>query len=340
MCHAEAAGSLVQLTALPAETSMHLSMSDSFAVLLQSCPPEATAQVVAVLGRAFGIKEGTAASVVDAAPIILVGELSKDEAACLSLVLRPLILVGADLIITDALPDDLPKIDWPRRPLVFKQNISDLPACHRFKVPVGVGQEASLLDLLHARLEGSSHPSSRSPQRDGSSSREVFTENDLGEITPFSNPVLPAGSSSSSRSAAVPDTDLVSRMNEIFPDEDGQLIPNANDISSILDQVLPDDEPSSGSASSLSGAMPAVNLGQAGRGSGSHAVFLAKIADENRRKKAVPLLAELAGMSDGEAEALSKKIIIPVLKGVSKDEAETAKQRFAEIGVLARIKAG
>ena len=67
-------------------------------------------------------------------------------------------------------------------------------------------------------------------------------------------------------------------------------------------------------------------------------VFLAKIADESRRQKAVPLIAELAGITTEEADVRSKKVIIPVLKGASKDDAELAKQKFAKIGILARVK--
>ena len=69
-----------------------------------------------------------------------------------------------------------------------------------------------------------------------------------------------------------------------------------------------------------------------------HAVFLAKIADEGRRQKAVPLIAEMAKITLEEAEALSKKVIIPVLKGATQAEAEAAKQKFAKIGILARVK--
>ena len=46
----------------------------------------------------------------------------------------------------------------------------------------------------------------------------------------------------------------------------------------------------------------------------------------------------LAKITPDEAEALSKKVIIPVLKGASQADAEAAKQKFAKIGILARVK--
>ena len=134
--------------------------------------------------------------------------------------------------------------------------------------------------------------------------------------------------------------DAIARLNELFPEEENPagFIPNNNDITSILNRLLPDEESSSdripvrGTGQS-SGRLSAVPVN-------GFSVFLAKIGDEQRRQKAVPLLAELARISTEEAEALSKKVIIPVLKGVTKDEAESAKQRFAKIGILARVKGG
>jgi len=140
-------------------------------------------------------------------------------------------------------------------------------------------------------------------------------------------------------------------MDELFPDDGEGIIPNTQDITNMLNKLLPDED---GGSAAASGGQPAQSGGQvaqpsgqqaiAGGGSGGgsegHSVFLAKISDENRRKKAIPLLVELIGISEDEAEKLAKKVIIPVLKGVTKEDAEQAKHRFAEIGVLARIKGG
>ena len=157
--------------------------------------------------------------------------------------------------------------------------------------------------------------------------------------------------------------EVASRMNELFPDEsDGDTVPDAGSVTSILDQILPQDDSANVGGSSGANVSPG-NVGGAALTSahynaasispgsgvfrnptaddpqgGGWSVFLAKIADPNRREKAVPLLAELSGISEEEATALSKKVIIPVLRGVSKEDAERAKHRFAEIGVLARVR--
>jgi hypothetical protein len=129
----------------------------------------------------------------------------------------------------------------------------------------------------------------------------------------------------------------MARLNELFPeDESSGFLPNNQDITSILNKLLPDEDGSSSSNTPASGSSNRMN---SSGGSHGHAVFLAKIADEGRRQKAVELISELSKISKEEADVLSKKVIIPVLKGATKEEAEAAKARFAKIGILARIKA-
>ncbi len=128
----------------------------------------------------------------------------------------------------------------------------------------------------------------------------------------------------------------MARLNELFPDEEGGgFMPGKDDITSILNKILPDEQ--------VGGGLAAGSNSGSGRkltepGGGGFSVFLAKIADEDRRKKAAALICELAKLPADEAEALSKKMIIPVLKGVPKEEAEAAKAQFGKIGILARVK--
>lgn len=299
-----------------------------------------------LLGRAFSLKDSTCVSIASSTPIVLLTELSKDEAAALGLAVVGLEQRGATVELTHADVSELPKIDWPKRPLVFKREISEFPtdfAALHLNIP-GSNRSYSLLELLLVRLD----PQSRPVGHAGRPSTE-FKGGPLPEVTPFSNQVLSAPTPTPVPShtqaprapepSAAADGDAVSRLNELFPEEDGGFMPNNDDITSILDRLLPDEEkgaaePGSGPVGmgSSSGRMAALSAPV------GFSVFLAKIADEARRAKVVPLLAELSGLSQEEAEALSKKVIIPVLKGATKEEAEAAKQRFAKIGILARVK--
>jgi hypothetical protein len=342
-------------------------MGDRYTLILRECADEAKAHVSQFLGKAFSLKESTCATIAESMPIALLDDLSPEEAAVLQLIMGGLTHPGVVIHCTSEPGDDLPKIDWPKRPPVFKRDLGEWVSDARVAVPLPGGNSALVLDLLMALLgkSGSSGTGTvnYNPQEApvsevgavtgtrsavGTAARE-FKGSRLPEITPFSNIALPSsgsapGQNSSARKPATPQAeggDAMSRLNELFPDDgDAAFVPDKNDITSILNKLLPDEE---GGGNQGNAAPDANNSGSSARlnalpATSGYSLFLAKIGDEGRREKAVPLIAELAKITKEEAEALSKKVIIPVLKGSTKDEAETAKQRFAKIGILARIK--
>ncbi len=325
-------------------------MSVTYSLILRACPEGSRDAVAQVLGRAFSLKDSTCSSIASSTPIVLLGALTRDEAAALSLPMSQLQQKGATIEFTTADVDDLPKIDWPRRPMVFKREIPDHVTDCQMQLPVpGNPKTYSLLELLTLRLSpGGSRPSTVAVGKPNE-----FRGSTLPEITPFSNLALPPtptpAPAPAPRPAPAPaeagqDVDAAARLNELFPEEESGFMPNNDDITSILDRLLPDEE----QARAAPG--PASQSGQAGHSSGAssgriaavagpgYSVFLAKITDDARRAKVVAILEELAKLSHEDADALSKKVIIPVLKGVGKDEAEAAKARFAKIGILARVK--
>ncbi len=314
-------------------------MGASYSLILRACPEGVRDPVAQLLGRAFSLKDSTCVSIASSTPIVLLTDLSKDEAAALGLVMVGLEQRGATIELTSEDVSELPKIDWPKRPLVFKRDLGEYVGeftALQLNIP-GAAKTFSLQDLLQVRLDPQSRPGGH-----GARASTEFKGASLPEVTPFSNQALsssPVPSTPAPRPAPAADEgDAVARLNEMFPDEDTGFMPNNDDITSILDRLLPDEEqpkaqPGSGPVGhdSSSGRLP---VGAAA----GFSVFLAKIADEGKRTKAVPLIAELSGLSNAEADVLSKKVIIPVVKGVTKDEAEAAKQRFAKIGILARVK--
>ncbi len=345
-------------------------MAASFALVLRACPEASRQAVGQFLGKAFSLKDGTCVAIAEAAPIVLLPDLALDEAAAMSLVLSGLKRLNAQIEFTDANMDDLPKIDWPKRPQIFKRELADHLSDLNTIVPCPDGSTRTVISLLIANLTGQAltvavsaiRPSSpprpvaeapRSlpqparadapsapPQGESRAGTQPFAGATLPEITPFSSPTVPATA----------DDDVRSRLDQLFPVEDGSggFVPDNADIAKILDGLLPEEEPSSAGRDALKAGTQNLNSSLHSTSkvvsiiavtSGGYALFLAKISDEARRAKAVPVLAELGKLSTADAEALSKKVIIPVLKGVTKDEAEAARQRFAKIGILARVKA-
>jgi len=350
---------------------MPLTMPALYTLILRECSDAAKAHVGQFLGKAFSLKEATCQTIASSAPIALLSNLTAEEAAVMQVVMSGLSRDGVLIQYSNEANDDLPKIDWPRRPAVFKREIAEYLADFSIILPCpDCSASHPLVEVLVKRLtqtwgdhgSGKAYAPTEAPRsgtgattgstRPAVTTAKPYTGSALPEITPFSTPVLPStpGQSGgraairtpmpSAPSAAAANDDTMSRLNELFPEEENPagFIPNNNDITSILNRLLPDEDSSStgrpvASPGHSSGRLTAVPAN-------GFSVFLAKIGDEARRQKAVPLLAELARITSEEADALSKKVIIPVLKGVSKDDAESAKGRFAKIGILARVKGG
>lgn len=327
-------------------------MATSFLAVLRECPDQARSAVSAFLARAFGLKDSTCASIAGSAPITLVADLAAAEAAALFLVLSDINRQGGRFEIVPGPGDDLPRIDWPKRPQIFRRDIGELVSDLQIPVPMADGSSVPLVTLVSVAA-GLRQPlgTGAGTGSAGRATGNEFKGIQLPEITPFSGmPALgaapaarPVTSTASAFTAAPPAAaagegadETIARLNELFPDEESSgFLPNHNDIGSILDRLLPEDGAASASPppGASSSSRRAMALGASG-----HAVFLAKIVDEGRRQKAIDIIAELARIPRDEADALSKKVIIPVLKGATREEAEAAKQRFAKIGILARIK--
>lgn len=344
----------------------------TFTFILRACPDAAKPAIAQLLGRAFSLKESTCASIADSAPIVLLPDMTREEAAVMHLVLAGFTRVGAIVEFAALAPEELPKIDWPRRPQVFKREIAEHVADCQMTVALPGGGSSSVLALLLHALPGtnltgsqqvqivqssqalmpSTGPGPIAPQAQAKGNE--FRGIQLPEITPFGGvptlaptpaPRQPATSALRPMpppAASSSNDDTLSRLNELFPEEESSgFIPNNQDITSILNKLLPDEESQvngSGSALTAAGSGRRAAIGSGGHPAQGWAVFLAKIADEGRRQKALPLIIEMAKITPEEAEVLSKKVIIPVLKGASQADAEAAKQRFAKIGILARVK--
>ncbi len=349
-------------------------MSANYTIVLRECPPASRTGVAAFLGKAFSLKESTCTAIASSAPIILVAGLAKEEAAAMTLTLSGLQRLGGVLEFTTEDQGDLPKIDWPKRPLVFKREIAEHLDDLQTVVPGPDGHRIPLLTLLMNGLSSQTDtvdedaeaenvgveimPAARQPTpipapvsaptplprgsgpRPGTRQGPGERDQARGACRcPRSrrSPTPPSPRAPLRRPGSGPD-DPAARLGELFPEEEQNgFVPNNEDITNLLDRLLPEDDAATrvSSSSGRSKTSPASAPGGVG---GGFSVFLAKIADDARRVKATELIAELGKVTKEEADSLSKKVIIPVLKGVSKDEAEAAKQKFAKIGILARVK--
>jgi len=85
------------------------------------------------------------------------------------------------------------------------------------------------------------------------------------------------------------------------------------------------------------GLRPAVPAAASAGDEKVHGLVLSKIAGDQKRQRAAEIIAEVAKVPKDEAMKLTERTIIPVLKGVTKDEAETALERFKKAKLSGRV---
>lgn len=86
------------------------------------------------------------------------------------------------------------------------------------------------------------------------------------------------------------------------------------------------------------GAPSKPGAGSAGSGGdGDHGLVLSRIADPDKKEEAAAIIAEVKGCSVEEARRLTDRTIIPVLKGVSREEAELHLEKFKKVKIAGRV---
>jgi ribosomal protein L7/L12 len=151
-----------------------------------------------------------------------------------------------------------------------------------------------------------------------------FAEADL--VEPLTDEALEGGDVA--QKADLPEIDLSSIEG---PPEGGEEAINPNvktsvDLSTALDETLAEQEQ----------AVPATPQPGAA-GVELYNVFVPEVKDKAKVEEVVKLVMQVRGCSEDEARKLSRRIMIPVAKGVSKDEAERILSQFKKIKTTGRM---
>lgn len=77
--------------------------------------------------------------------------------------------------------------------------------------------------------------------------------------------------------------------------------------------------------------------GKGDEGTGNFTVFLSPPKGADKKQAAAEIIADLQGIDMNSALALAGKMIVPVVKGVTEEEAQTVRDRFKDAGLSCRI---
>lgn len=333
-------------------------MAESFTIVLESCDSDRVEEITVAMASAFPIRKEMALQLASSAPIAIMSDLTESEAGAAYNELATLVDAGAVLNIVqdDQLGSAVSKVKWPERPTINGNTIEELAQ----EQSMEKGGEA----VQTAPPAGQAPVQKSCPHCGGSI---IVSVDSAGSVT-FEAGEAPAVSPSATdsavmESAAAGGDDFILSNDDLIAEIEEPHIPKTEEITSVLDSLLPEDageqqaapapalEPDTGIQNTQQ-TIPQVPVQNAGSGSVQaplerretaddqklYNVFLPKLSTDDKKEKAVPLMVELAGITNEEANKLASRIVIPLVKGVAKDRADQIKERFMAVGILPRIR--
>ena len=321
--------------------------------------------------QTFSLDPQIATQIIKSAPILFATELTKKEVKAITPSLRDLSKEGIEFRVTARLAKKIPKVNWPVRPqftaggsvssngLAFEwdNNAFVCPGCGE----TFLFRRLGALPLVEAPAVPAAAPAAK-----------AAAPSPKAAPKPAPQPVAqPAGGAPAAEpDLAEPDLapleeldmggELAEEAEQIeLPDQVEEITLADTDIGSggspageldlapSLDEapsapVKPAEETSipeleGGELSeAVEEAAPALEEELADGGE-RYNVFLSKISDRSRQKKAADLIAKVKSCSPQEAKELSSRLVIPLAKGVAKDKAESILSQFKKLKIFGRM---
>jgi hypothetical protein len=114
---------------------------------------------------------------------------------------------------------------------------------------------------------------------------------------------------------------------------------NLEEASESSEQIQPPDETAAPIGGELSSAAKEVHdssVATAATGE-LYNVFLSKITEVSKRDKAAELIAKIKGCSTNEAKELTTRLVIPLAKNVTKEQADDVLNQFKRLKIFGRM---
>ncbi len=278
-----------------------------FKLVLNGVRPDSFQAVAQELTHLFPLDPANAMNIVKSAPIILLDELTPQEARTVGTYSIRLRALGADVQVTGQPVGKLQVLRWPLLPDIAKRPGTHIicPSCGaRLQVQVSVpgAPEAPLPEAQPA------------PQQ--------FPEEPVMRLAPEVQP-LPV-------QQPVPGAEAIPSDVEPGAGEEAVLLDFAAEepVEFADGEVVIEEEP-----------LPEGEAPAEGAGGGSCRVMLVGKIKGDKKLKAGELMSYYLAISEDEAlSELSKKTVVTVAKDMTPERAEECKNRFAGIGVKVTIK--
>ncbi len=294
---------------------------------------EAAAQEFA---RVFSLDGPLAVQICRSAPIIFAQKLTKAEVKAITPKLAGLSSKGMEFRVTARVAGKIPKVNWPVRPqftaggsggavgLAFEwdNNAVVCPSC---------GETFLFRRLGQLKLAGSpADPETEAPPAPPPKAAPP-PEEPLMLAEEAAEPAEP-------EPQAEPDS-----MEEVAPQEEAVLeaaepLEEVTEASAVEEGEfsVETQEPLETVSEAPAAGAPAT-AAAAGGGGELYNVFLSKITDNSRRGKAAELIAKTKGCSMAEANDLTTRLVIPLVKNVPKEAAEEILNSFKKLKIFGRM---
>ena len=312
---------------------------------------EGSGSAAGALAGAFSLDEAIAGQILGAVPIIFVTKLTKSEVKAITPKLVELSKNGIAFRVTAKIPAKVPKVHWPARPqftaagsgsavgLAFdmENNAFVCPGCGEAYIFKRLGQ-VKLMEAPESTPAPASAAAAPAP---------------VAKAAPAPAPKPAAKPAPRPAPAPVVEEAPIELADDVIPPEPAKeggddLLPGEGepiDLPDAAEEIKLDDSAmeapldleDGGELSAAAESATAEATEEAVAEGELYNVFLSKITDKAKQDKAAELISKTKGCSLTEAKELTSRMIIPIAKNVSKEQAESILDTFKKIKVFGRM---
>ncbi len=324
--------------------------ADRFRIILGRCRPKQQKTVSVGFARLFGIEQPLADQIVQAAPIVVLSNLSRDQAMEIVQALQELRASGGDLRIEISDDRSISQVAWPSPPKVAGRPLSE----YERRSPSGelvfscpeCGTQLVLAVSRHAPAK--TDPPKQTAPASGGDEVEVQQGDVLEDADDMSTGLTPLpGQLRGAAGADEEDKDLLGNVEPLAAETPSGVVGDLEEFETGLREAVSDLEQKTapadhGSARRKATAKAAPDRqasqksrqsGRIKREPGEYNVVLPKTGNP----QAIPLLMQDLGVDEEAARAEMKKPLIAAAKGVSRECAIQVAARYKRIGLNPRV---